>query len=391
MGKFNEYSIPFTPPSIDLFHHFFTPYLVTPITLYSTNHTLSQDFCLIIVHHTEHYLIVASYEPLNTCTTLLNYIFYSVSITTGKVIDRCELPNDYLQLAHNKCSSVYNHQLSILSIHHQIIHRFIISEDGQFHQLLPIGCIHHDNSLFYDQHRDTIQPSDTFSDNSFKQSDIHREAYQYHRNRRKPFSPLCSQLSIIGAHLLSDNRILVKLVPSSETFTLERIQSYHVFVVFDINSSTIESIHDNSTEESIHQLCSCLSTEIPMQQWIREPRLSQLSSMLPWILQRKTVSPYFDGRLFSCSEQLIPINDSGHIILKSDDPCLFQFNDTTSDHLAFQLDANSRSTHDTVPSCHKCLSILSHPSLPFIITIQSRVLETPIINFHVYSVTNTDH
>ncbi|ORX51722.1 hypothetical protein DM01DRAFT_1384424 [Hesseltinella vesiculosa] len=112
-------------------------------------HLLCKDFCLLV----DNYLVVvsskvvyASYHhnrrfqnSLGNVTALNDYIFFSIDMTTGKLMDQYAISSDFIQLNHHASVCVYGQMLAILSLKHQSIQLILLDMQGTFFLLRTIG------------------------------------------------------------------------------------------------------------------------------------------------------------------------------------------------------------------------------------------------------------
>ncbi|CAO3672634.1 unnamed protein product [Umbelopsis ramanniana] len=140
----------------DVFSRYFQ-FLYHSEIIQEPRHSLCKEFCLVSTDH--QYMILASSAPsrctsaesrqylcsLNSISTLMDTIFYSVDIQTGQVVDTLCFQNDYILLPQHAGVSLFRNLFAVMSVQNQTIHLFQIMGTGCLRKLRSIGWFNNED------------------------------------------------------------------------------------------------------------------------------------------------------------------------------------------------------------------------------------------------------
>ncbi|KAH8552665.1 De-etiolated protein 1 Det1-domain-containing protein [Umbelopsis sp. PMI_123] len=176
-------------------------------------HSLCKDFCLVTYDH--QYLILASSAhsrctpeesrqflcSLNSISTLMDTIFYSVDIQTGQVIDTLCFLNDYILLPQHAGVSLLQNLFAVMSVQNQTIHLYQIMGTGRLRKLRSMGWFNNED------------------EESLLRQHIAKET-AFRKNQE-------SVLNVCEHHGLKRRASMAELdLPSGESYTLPHILSH---------------------------------------------------------------------------------------------------------------------------------------------------------------------
>ncbi|XP_054160783.1 DET1 homolog [Oppia nitens] len=372
---------------------------------------------------------------------LEDYSLHLIDIINGRVCDKRVFKTDKIILSHNQGIYLYRNTLAVLSVQHQTIHVFQISKEGQFIDAKSIGrfCYEDDEFLVssaatrersastgsrhHHHQSNIIRPFREVTLNSLKHRlmvFLYRKAHlesQLNGNnlplRRfyQNFDQFCA-LRIWKMQLLDENHLLLKYA-SEEVITL-RLSDLNsppsLFVVYNINTSCVISVFENTSEEllqlfesfcDLFRNCSLQSS----QQLICSPsnnihsRLLQqrfkqtivnarnggqteavrrLLAQLPISAQSFTCSPYLDLSLFSYDDKWITLMERPRSC--GDHPIRFYARD--SGILRFKIFTGLQNHRTTVSTARRLVAFTLHPTDPLLISVQ-RINAEYVVNLHV--------
>jgi de-etiolated-1 len=202
-----------------------------------------------------------SVEP-NPRFPLEDYSIHLIDIRHGVLSDTIHFGVDKIYLSHNQGIYLYNQTLAILSVQHQTIHIFQVS-DGQFHAVRNIGRFCHEDDDLLLSGLPAFRGARPYEDifiNTLKHRllvFIYRKAaksgelsdlvrfHQYYDQLKK--------LRIWKMQLLDEDHLLLKY-SSPEVVTLKSTEpnsQYCLFVVYNISKTTILAVFENTSEQLV--------------------------------------------------------------------------------------------------------------------------------------------
>ncbi|CAO3611166.1 unnamed protein product [Cunninghamella echinulata] len=234
---------------------------------------------------------------------------------------------------------------------------------------------------------------------------------QYYRNFN-----VYSSMRYWRMQYLNEQKILIKLVSSTTSLisTTEALNHLIIFVIFNLETSQIDEIFDNSNERIIdlfveygntlrgppptgirwygshcgnnHKAKAMLNRQLHT--WICSKQgsysegIKRLSMELPIQCQTYMDCPYFDLNLYSFDEKLILPTDNK---LRTNDEVI-KFYSSGTHELIFKVDPNPYPTlrQNSSHILRRMSNMIPHPFYPFIITRQFSNNYSQTINFHVY-------
>ncbi|KAF9349322.1 acid phosphatase det1, partial [Mortierella sp. AD094] len=118
---------------------------------------LSKDFCLVTANG--RFIIVAAVSPctgsssdgraypcsLNCIPNLDTVVFYVIELVTGKIVDKREFKNEFINIAHHIGVSLYDSLFAVMLIQSQAIQIIHIKNNGKLIDLHRIGWFNHDD------------------------------------------------------------------------------------------------------------------------------------------------------------------------------------------------------------------------------------------------------
>ena len=201
-----------------------------------------------------------------------------IDIQMGSITDIILYRYDKICLAHNQGLSLCGSVLAVLSVQHQTVHLYRVS-DGIFNHMQDIGVFcYPDNCLVYSKAKfNSDSDSDDEDQDSLVQRSYHNRWFNSFKHRilcwcfekaqsmctstnnepvfeyYKKFDKLVS-LRMWKMQLLSEDRLLLKyadkdIVSIKQT---DPASQPAVFVFYDIKSTKILAVYDNTSEELLH-------------------------------------------------------------------------------------------------------------------------------------------
>ena len=207
-----------------------------------------------------------------------DYTLYMIDIQMGSITDIILYRYDNICLVHNQGLSLCGSVLAVLSVQHQTVHLYRVS-DGIFNHMQDIGVFcYPDDCLIYSKAKFTSgSDSDDEDQDSLVQHSYHNRWFNSLKHRilcwcfekaqsmctstnnepvfeyYKKFDKLVS-LRMWKMQLLSEDRLLLKyadkdIVSIKQT---DPASQPAVFVFYDIKSTKILAVYDNTSEELLH-------------------------------------------------------------------------------------------------------------------------------------------
>ncbi|XP_072380819.1 DET1 homolog [Diabrotica undecimpunctata] len=379
-------------------------------------------------HFYEIYTSNESVTP-NLQSPLEDYTLYLIDLHLGKLCDTRKFKVDKIFLSHNQGLYLYRDTLAVLSVQHQLIHIFQIL-DGMFVDIKKIGRFcYEDDSYIYNSVFPFERAFRETCINSLKHrllTFLYRRAAAISARNNNPtelrkfyhsFGNFAS-LKMWKMQLLDDNTLFIKYA-SEEVVTLKSTDvnsQPQFFVVYDVKSSNILAIYENSSRElldlfenfadffrnaSIYNetqfTCSPSNNlyarllQKRFKQTITNAKfggqteaIKRLCAQLPISAQSYSCSPYLDLALFSYDEKYVSVMERP----KACGEHAIRFYSRDSGFLRFKICAGI--TRPSTPPMRRLVAFTFHPTDPFAISVQRANAEY-IVSFHIrYDGVSTD-
>lgn len=372
-----------------------------------------------------------SVTPNHRCP-LEDYTLHIVDIEMGRLCDSRSFKHDKIFLSHNQGLYLYRQTLTVLSVKHQTIHVFQITEDGMFVDVRAIGrvCYEDDDYLLSTVMPERSQPTYRHTQETTINCLKHRLlVYLFKQNselskkERNP-TPLRKfyhnfeqllQFRMWKMQLLDDVHLLIKYA-SEEVVTLRAAEPNgqpSFFVVYNMNTTEVLAIYSNTSTQLLSLFeqkadlfrnarlsCESQFTSSPSNNiWARllHERLKstiisargggkteatkRILGQLPISAQSFSASPYLDLTLFSYDEKWVSVMERPKSC--ADHPIRFYGRDCGL--IKFSIHAE-RVSLSALPSAsattRRLVAFTFHPADPFTISVQ-RANADYVVNFHL--------
>ncbi|XP_054717126.1 DET1 homolog [Uloborus diversus] len=362
---------------------------------------------------------------------LENYTLHLIDMKKGKLCDKRTFKTDKIFLSHNQGLYLYHDFLCVLSVQHQTIHVYQVTEDGFFVNVRTIGRFCHDDDELYLSNvkypewapwKATFHPYREATFNALKHrilAFLFRRAQRYCRKKRTP-QPLCefyqnfehfAQLKMWKIQLLDKNHLLIKYA-SEDVITLrlnDPNSQPSFFVVYNMVTTKVLAIYENTSEKLLsifEHFCdlfrnaalqapgrlSCspsnntysrmlqhrfIQTIINAKFGGQTEAVKRLLAQLPISSQSYSISPYLDLSLFSYDDKWVSVMERPKAC--GDQPIRFYARD--SGLLRFKIYAGIHGKSPPV-AARRLVAFTFHPHDPFAISVQ-RTNSEYVVNFHV--------
>lgn len=360
-----------------------------------------------------------SITPTATCP-LEEYTIYCIDLYEGRITDQIEFHVDKIILSHNQGLYLYNKTLAILSIQHQTVHLYHVS-DGTFTHLRSIGrfCSEEEEFLYNRLIRSRGRGFRDPTINSLKHRILvflFKEAQRRETNGdaaalRRFYQHFDSynNLRMWKMQLLDENHILFKYA-IEDVVTLkapEPNSQVAFFVFYHIMDSKVLAIYNNKSEELLYlyeNFCDAFRNvrSYPDMQCTSSPSNNLFTSLmhqrfkqtimgakgggypeatkrllaqLPISAQSYSTSPYLDMTLFAFDDKWVSALERPKAC--SEYPIRFFGQD--SGLLKFRLYTGNQTK---IPQARRLVAFSFHPYDCFAISVQ-RVNTDYIANFHI--------
>ncbi|ESO05868.1 hypothetical protein HELRODRAFT_64519, partial [Helobdella robusta] len=360
----------------------------------------------------------------NVNISLEDCSIHVVQIESGMLCDTKRFKCDKIYLSHNQGVSLYNRILAVLSVQHQTIYIFQLTEEGKLLEMRKLGrfCFDDDQltiSIFSESSSQLNRPRRNpplltplkhrllvylYHSALIESTRVGSQSaiLEFHRN----FEFYC-KLRMWKMQLLDESHLLIKY--STEDIITMKNQDYNqqifYFAVFDTHLSRFLSFYDSSSQSLLtlsedytdlfrnsgnptniytknlnYRFRQGISN---IKQGNRLFFVKRVLSQLPISSQSYSSSPYLDTALFSYDDKWLnslerPKNSGDHAI---------KFNARDSGLLKFKIYtglAGSLSSISPPPPnlSRRLVAFTFHPFEPFAISVQ-RTNADYVVNFHV--------
>nr|CAG4649988.1 EOG090X028J [Sida crystallina] len=357
-------------------------------------------------------------SPLEDCS------LHVIDIVNGRLVDTRTMKTDKIFLSHNQGLYLYQDTLAVLSVQHQTIHVFRITNDGYFVDVRCIGRFcYDDDELLVNQVRGLWPASHTVRHhreetiNALKHRllvFLYRRAVQlsdsegnlFHVRKFYQNFDHFRALRLWKMQLLDETHLLLKYA-CEDVVTLRapepNIQPAF-FVVYNMDTAEVVNVYENTSEELLHLfenfcdlfrnarlVASCSSNVYARlihqryKQTIVSARFGgqteatkRLLSQLPISAQSYSNSPYLDLQLFSYDDKWVSLMERPKT--SGEHPIRFYVRD--SGLLRFRIYAGILGRPPPPPPARRLVAFTFHPTDPFAISVQ-RTNSEYVVNFHV--------
>nr|CAG4643057.1 EOG090X028J [Ilyocryptus agilis] len=363
-------------------------------------------------------------SPLEDCS------LHIVDIVNGRLCDTRTMKTDKIFLSHNQGIYLYEDTLAVLSVQHQTIHIFRITNEGYFADVKSIGrfCFDDDEWLV-NQVRGMWPPGQPVR--SFREATInslkHRllvflyrravrmsqeEGNMLHVRRFFQNFEHFRLLRLWKMQLLDESHLLLKYA-SEDVVTLrapEPNTQPAFFVVYNMETSEVLNVYENTSEELLdlyENFCDLLRNSLMHWEWqfscspssnvyanVMHQRFKQtivsarfggtteatkrLLSQLPISAQSYSASPYLDLQLFSYDDKWVSLMERPKT--SGEHPIRFYLRQ--SGLLRFRIYAGILGRPAPPSSARRLVAFIFHPTDPFAISVQ-RTNSEYVVNFHL--------
>ncbi|XP_037080641.1 DET1 homolog [Pollicipes pollicipes] len=362
-------------------------------------------------------------------TPLENYSLHVVDIGRGRLCDTIHFKRDKIFTSHNQGLYLYGDTLAVLSVQHQTIHIYSVTERGSIIPVRTIGRFcSDDDELFYQV---TVPPGHIQppGGEEFVCGLKHRllaflyqravriseeEGSPYELRRFYQYFNKFRSLRMWKMQLLDSHHLLIRYASEEVvTFRAEHNQQPSVFVVYNMVSSRVLAVFENTSPQllyiyenfcdnfrnarlSVDSRYTCSPSnniyarhvQARFKHTIESARngspmeaTRRLLVQLPISGQSYASSPYLDMQLFSYDEKWVSA-------MERPKPCGEQpirFYSRDSGLLRFRIHAGVSGRSPPPPagaSPRRLVAFIFHPTDPFAISVQRTNAEY-VVNFHV--------
>lgn len=366
----------------------------------------------------------------NPRSYLENYTLHLVDMKNGVLCDRRSFKTDKIFLSHNQGLYLYHDFLCVMSVQHQTIHVFQVTEAGNFVNVRNIGRFCHDDDEFYLssvkypewEPKAPLRPYRETPINGLKHRImvfLYKKAlYECHESRS--CKPLCEfyqnfdhfcQLRMWKMQLIDKAHLLIKY--SSEDVITLRLPDPNAqpcfFVVYNMITTEVLAIYENTSDKLLtifENFCdhfrnaalqtptqlSCspsnnshartlqhrfLQTIVNARFGGQTEAVKRILAQLPISSQSYSVSPYLDLALFSYDDKWVSVMERPKAC--GDQPIRFYARD--SGLLRFKIYAGVQGKNHP-PTARRLVAFTFHPFDPFAISVQ-RTNSEYTVNIHV--------
>ncbi|KAF0297064.1 DET1 [Amphibalanus amphitrite] len=362
-------------------------------------------------------------------TPLENYSLLVVDIGRGELRDTIHFKRDKIFTSHNQGLYLYGDTLAVLSVQHQTIHIYNVTEGGSIIPIRTVGrfCFD-DDELFYQSTAPTADIRPPGSEKFICGLKHRLLVFLYHRAVRiseQEGSPYelrrfylyfnrFRSLRMWKMQLLDSHHLLIRYASEEVvTFRVEHNQQPSVFVVYNMDTSRVLAVYENTSQQllylyenfcdnfrnarlSVDSRYTCSPSnniyarhvQARFRHTIESARHgSQLEAtrrllvQLPISGQSYSSSPYLDMQLFSYDEKWVSA-------MERPKPCGEQpirFYARDSGLLRFRIRAGVSGRPQPpagAASPQRLVAFIFHPTDPFAISVQRTNAEY-VVNFHV--------
>ncbi|KFM73412.1 DET1-like protein, partial [Stegodyphus mimosarum] len=367
----------------------------------------------------------------NPRSNLENYTLHLIDMKNGVLRDKRMFKTDKIFLSHNQGLYLYHDFLCVLSVQHQTIHVFQVTEDGYFVNVRCIGRFCYDDDELYlsnvrypewEPWRATFRPYREATFNGLKHRMLvflYKQAIKACK-RKKSTQPLFefyqnfdhfAQLRMWKMQLLDKSHLLIKYA-SEDVITLrlpDPNSQPSFFVVYNMLTTKVLAIYENTSEQLLsifETFCdlfrnaalhapsqlSCspsnnvyartlqhrfMQTIVNAKFGGRTEAVKRLLAQLPISSQSYSISPYLDLSLFSYDDKWVSVMERPKAC--GDQPIRFYARD--SGLLRFKIYAGVHGKNHPV-TARRLVAFTFHPHDPFAISVQ-RTNSDYVVNFHV--------
>ncbi|GFY38034.1 DET1 homolog [Trichonephila inaurata madagascariensis] len=367
----------------------------------------------------------------NPRSYLENYTLHLIDMKNGILCDRRTFKTDKIFLSHNQGLYLYHDFLCVLSLQHQTIHVFQVTDSGSFVNVRNIGRFCYEDDEFYlssvkypewETCKTPFRPYRETQINALKHRIL---VFLYRRavadcQKNSSVKPLCdfyqnfdyfSHLRMWKMQLIDKSHLLIKYA-SEDVITL-RLPDPNAqpsfFVVYNMVTTEVLAVYENTSDKLLtifEEFCdyfrnaalhtpsqlSCSPSnnvysktlQLRFVQTIINARfgghteaVKRILSQLPISSQSYSVSPYLDLALFSYDDKWVSVMERPKAC--GDQPIRFYARD--SGLLRFKIFAGLHGKNHPV-SARRLVAFTFHPYDPFAISVQ-RTNADYVVNFHV--------
>lgn len=319
-----------------------------------------------------------------------DYKIYCVELITGKITDFKSFICDKIYLSNNQGLYLYKNTLSILSVQHQTIHLYTLTDTGLFVELQTIGRFLYDD----DEMILNCNPISDLMLNSLKQkllsflftqayniTDINRRCSALIQFYRK--FDILNNLCMWRLQILDENNLILKYVLTKELINNNVDHYPSIFVFYDVSKKEIFAVYDENFFQLYENFadnliqynvpikfpCSITSSYHARNNYEKYKRnVKKFLYQFPLSSQSFSSCPYLDFALFSYDVKHISSFDRAKMC--EDNQVKF-----------FGLDGAFKFKLD-IEDGKKMVSYIFHPYEPFVISLYFRNREL-IVNFHL--------
>ncbi|GIY84243.1 DET1 homolog [Caerostris darwini] len=367
----------------------------------------------------------------NPRSYLENYTLYLIDMKNGFLSDRVTFKTDKIFLSHNQGLYLYHDFLCVMSVQHQTIHVFQVTESGTFISVRKIGrfCYEDDELNLsnvrypeWEQCKSPFRPYRETAINALKHRIIvflYKRAVYYCRIKHS-IKPLCEfyqnfdffcQLRMWKMQLLDKSHLFIKY--ATEDVVTLRVSDPNAqpsfFVVYNMVSTEVLAVYENTSDKLLQifeNFCdyfrnaalqaptqlSCspsnntyartlqhrfLQTIINAKFGGQTEAVKRLLAQLPISSQSYSVSPYLDLGLFSYDDKWVSVMERPKAC--GDQPIRFYARD--SGMLRFKIFAGVHGKNAPA-AARRLVAFTFHPRDPFAISVQ-RTNSEYVVNFHI--------
>lgn len=367
----------------------------------------------------------------NLLLPLENYTIHLINIKKGAVSQRLHFKTDKISLSHNQGIYLLKDVLAILSVQHQVIHVYKLTQN-RFHLLRKIGrfCFENDLALISSVHTDIIAENYKARHESFTnglknklmvflykkaERESEKAGTLYPLRRFYQFYDQFKSLRMWKMQLLDVDNMLIRY--ASEEVATAKIQepstqaSY--FMIYNMTTATVLNVYENISSDLLRgyeYFCDTFRNPfinpdgfIPCSPsnniYSRDAHERSKNTMLnarfggimeankrilgsiPIASQSFSSSPYLDASLYSYDEKWVSPMERPKVV--GEYP--IRFYSRRSGTLSFCLYTNISIHRPSQDRSRRLVAFTFHPSDPFAISVQKDNLEY-ILNFHIRKV-----
>lgn len=367
----------------------------------------------------------------NPRSFLENYTLYLIDMKNGVLRDKRVFKTDKIFLSHNQGLYLYHDFLCVLSVQHQAIHVFQVTEEGYFVNVRIIGRFCYDDdelyisSVKYPEWEKMKAPHRPYRDTTFNSLKHRLLTFLYKRyvqtcHSKRSLKPLMefyqnfehfSQLRMWKIQMLDKTHLLIKYA-SEDVITLRSPDPNtqpSFFVVYNMVTTKILGVYENTSEKLLwifENFCdlfrnaalhapgqlSCspsnntyarllqhrfLQTIINAKFGGQTEAVKRLLAQLPISSQSYSISPYLDLSLFSYDDKWVSVMERPKQC--GDQPIRFYARD--SGLLRYKIYAGVHGKNAPV-AARRLVAFTFHPTDPFAISVQ-RTNSDYVVNLHI--------